>query len=69
LDISLDWLEIIKTNANYWGFRLWFKCPECENKVFTLYDVNSTLKCRKCSWLKYKKQRFKWMLEEKLYKS
>lgn len=67
LNIELDWLDIIKTKANYWGFRLWFKCPVCKNKVFTLYNVNWELKCRKCSWLKYKKQRFKWMLEEKIF--
>ena len=68
LDIELDWIEIVKTKANYWGFRLWFKCPECSNKSFILYNINWNLKCRKCSWLNYKKQRFKWMLEEKLYK-
>jgi DNA-directed RNA polymerase subunit RPC12/RpoP len=69
LNIELDWIEIIKTKANYWWFRMWFKCPKCSNKVFTLYNINSELVCRKCSWLNYKKQRFKWMLEEKLFKN
>ena len=68
LDIELDWVEIIKTKANYGGFRIWFKCPKCNNKVFNLYNINSVLICRQCSWLNYRKQRFKGMLEEKLYK-
>lgn len=68
LNIELDWLEIIKTKANYWGFRVWFKCPICNKKVFTLYNINWVLKCRNCSWLNYRKQRFKGMLEWKIYK-
>lgn len=67
LDIELEWIEIIKTKANYGGFRVWFKCPKCNHKVFNLYNINWNLICRKCSWLKYRKQRFKWMLEEKLF--
>ena len=66
LNIELDWIEIVQTKANYWGFRSWFKCPYCSIKVFTLYEINWELKCRKCSWLKYKKQRYKGMLEEKI---
>lgn len=66
MDIELGWLEIIKTKANYWGFRLWFKCPKCNNKVFTLYNINWELKCRKCSNLTYKKQRYRGMVEEKI---
>lgn len=66
MDIELDWIDLIKTRANYWGFRVWFKCPMCSNKVFTLYNINWILKCRKCSSLQYKKQRYKWMLEEKI---
>jgi len=63
LNIELDGIEIIKTKANYWGFRVWFKCPKCKNKVFNLYDINGFFLCRQCSWLQYKKQRFKWMIE------
>jgi len=66
LKIELDWIEILKTKANYWWERIWFKCPNCSNRVFTLYDIKGSFKCRKCSWLKYKKQRIKWMLEDKI---
>lgn len=68
LNIELDWIELIKTKANLWWDRYWFKCPVCSNKSFKLYKSPTTnnLCCRKCSWLKYKKQRYKWMLEEKV---
>jgi len=66
LDVSLDWIEIIQTKANYWWFRKWFKCPKCNLKVFTLYNISWNLICRKCSNLPYKKQRYKGMIEEKI---
>ena len=66
MNIELWWLEIVKTKANYGWYRCWFKCPYCEKKVFTLYNIRWEFKCRKCSWLKYKKQRFKGMLEEEI---
>jgi hypothetical protein len=69
LNIQLEGIEIIQTKANYWGYRKWFCCPECQKKVFTLYSVNNQFVCRLCSWLKYKKQKFKGMLEEKVYKN
>lgn len=68
LTVEFDWLNIIKTKANYWWYRIWFKCPICGSKVFTLYNLNEVLKCRKCTWLHYRKQRFKGMIEETLYK-
>ncbi len=68
LELELEWIEIIKTKANYWWFRIWFKCPRCSSRCFNLYNVNWELICRKCSWLKYKKQVYKGMLEEKIIK-
>lgn len=66
LDIQLDGIEIIHTQANYGGYRSWFKCPICTHKAFTLYNIDGSLMCRKCSKLSYKKQRYKGMLEEKI---
>lgn len=63
LSVKLEWIEIIKTKANYGWFRQWFKCPKCSLKVFILYNVNWNLICRKCSNLPYKKQKYKWMIE------
>lgn len=69
LHIKLEGIEIVKTKANYGWYRKWFACPECRKKVFTLYTVTNKFVCRTCSWLKYKKQKFKGMLEEKVYKN
>lgn len=68
LNIELDWIELIETKANLWWVRYWFKCPDCYNKSFILYKspITNNLCCRKCSGLKYKKQRYKWMIEEKM---
>jgi len=66
LNMELDWIEIEKTTTNYWWFRLWFKCPMCNNKVFKLYEINWNLICRICSWLPYKKQKYKGMIEWKI---
>ncbi|MCP4523670.1 MAG: hypothetical protein GY828_05660 [Candidatus Gracilibacteria bacterium] len=66
LDINLEGVEIIQTKANYGGYRNWFKCPKCNNKAFTLYNINGNLICRKCSNLPYRKQRYKGMIEESI---
>jgi len=69
LHIDIGEVEIIHTKANYGGYRKWFKCPMCTKKVFTLYQIQRNLICRNCTWLKYKKQRYTWMLEEKVFKN
>jgi ribosomal protein S27AE len=69
LNIELEGIEIVQTKANYGGYRKWFACPECGQKSFTLYSVNNRFVCRKCSGLKYKKQAYKGMLEEKVFKN
>ena len=56
-------LTTSKTRFN--GDRFWFLCPICHIKVGTLYKhpLQSILGCRNCLDLKYKKQRFKGMVE------
>lgn len=57
-------LTTSKTRFN--GDRFWFLCPMCQIKVGTLYKhpLQNILGCRNCLELKYKKQRFKGMIEE-----
>jgi len=69
LELKLNWLELVYTKANLWWYRRWFKCPFCNHKAFTLYNVRWEFKCRKCLNLPYKSQKFSWMLEEKVYKN
>lgn len=52
-----------KTKFN--GERIWFLCPNCNRRVGTLYKhpLEEIIGCRCCLNLKYRKQRFKGMLE------
>lgn len=49
-----DWLvkneviSLIKTPCNFGGFRQWFRCNQCNNKVVCLYATD-IFKCRKCA--------------------
>lgn len=69
LELEFKGIDIIHTKANYWGYRVWFQCPICKRKVFNLYEKDWITQCRKCTGLKYKKQRYKWMVEEKVFKN
>lgn len=68
LNMKLEWIDIVYSDANYGGKRKWFKCPSCSQKVFTLYNFWWKLLCRTCTWLWYKSQKYSKMLEEKVYK-
>lgn len=56
-------LTTSKTRFN--GDRFWFLCPICYIKVGVLYKhpLQDILGCRNCLELKYRKQRFKGMIE------
>lgn len=56
-------LTISRTKFN--GERLWFICPNCKKRVGVLrkHPIDGTVGCRVCLNLKYKKQRFKGMIE------
>lgn len=47
------------------GERIWFLCPNCKRRVGTIYkhSTEEIVGCRICLNLKYKKQRFKGMIE------
>lgn len=54
---------ISKTKFN--GKRIWFVCPNCKRRVGTIYkhSTQEIVGCRICLSLRYKKQRFKGMIE------
>lgn len=56
-------LTTSKTKFN--GERIWFICPNCKRRVGTLYkhSTENIIGCRICLNLKYRKQRFKGMIE------
>jgi len=56
-------LTTSKTRFN--GKRLWFVCPICKRRSGIIYQhsLSKMIGCRSCLDLKYRKQRFKGMLE------
>ena len=52
-------VEIIRQPCNYGNDRLYFACPYCEAKVYTLYKPypEASFACRKCHDLTYRKQK------------
>lgn len=53
-----------KTRFN--GERLWFVCPLCQKRTGVLYrhSLKEMVGCRNCFEIKYRKQRYKGMIEE-----
>lgn len=58
-------VSLITSKTRFNGERFWFLCPLCQIKVGTLYKhpLKNILGCRSCMELKYRKQRFKGMIE------
>lgn len=56
-------LRTSKTRFN--GSRIWFVCPMCKRRVGIIYKnpTDLLIGCRKCLNLRYKKQRYKGMIE------
>ena len=53
------------SQTRFGGTRLWFLCPVCSRRVGVIYKhpTTSAIGCRSCLELKYKKQRYKGMME------
>lgn len=58
-------VSLTTSKTRFKGERFWFICPNCEKRVGTLYKypLGVTVGCRNCFNLKYRKQRFKGMIE------
>ena len=48
--IDIEW-----TSCNYGGYRPWFRCPHCKDRVAVLYGRKKFL-CRRCQGLAYASQ-------------
>ncbi len=57
-------ISLTTSRTRFNGERIWFVCPLCEKRVGILYQSPVLIGCRKCLYLKYKKQRYKGMLED-----
>lgn len=58
-------IQIGTTNTNHGGKRYWLKCTLCTKNVGFIYlhPITNKIGCRACLDLKYKKSRFKGMVE------
>jgi len=51
------------SKTGFGGERLWFSCPICSRRVGIMYQDRGTVACRHCLNIKYRKSRFKGMIE------
>jgi hypothetical protein len=65
LEVAGFKVELQTSKTGFGGERLWFACPNCGCRVGTLFrPTEGGLGCRKCLGLKYKKQKYKGMVEQ-----
>lgn len=58
-------IKLITSKTGFGGLRYWFKCPMCQRRVGTVFvhAISQNLGCRACLGLKYRKRRYKGMIE------
>ena len=58
-------LNLLTSSTRFNGKRYWFACPICNSRVGTIYrdPVSLQIGCRNCLKIRYRKQRFKGMIE------
>lgn len=56
-------IQLTTTQTRFKGKRFWFICPICHKRRGVVYIDSGLLGCRVCLDLKYRKQRFKGMIE------
>lgn len=58
-------IRLATSETRFGGIRLWFSCPVCNKRVGVIYkhSIKGAIGCRKCLRLKYRKQRYKGMVE------
>lgn len=59
-------ISLTTSKTRFRGVRYWFLCPLCNKRRGVLYSRNNQIACRVCLGLKYKKQRYKEMVESTL---
>ena len=56
---------VTTSKTAFGGLRHWFECPLCKRRIGIIFvhPVSNKVGCRTCLGLKYKKQRYKGMVE------
>lgn len=70
LEINEQLVAITETYCNYGGTRKWFLCPNCKNRIGTLYrkPLSSYFLCRVCQNLTYQLRKYHRSKNESLLK-
>lgn len=53
---TTHWLYLTQTPCYLGGYRRWFICPTCQNRMGVLYLRNSRFGCRRCQKISYQSQ-------------
>lgn len=63
-------VELLPSRTGFNGKRFWFSCPLCKRRVGVLLKrpASPVLGCRRCLGLRYRKSRYKGMLEASIQK-
>lgn len=58
-------IKLTTSKTGFGGARVWFSCPLCSKRVGIIYQhpLNEQIGCRTCLGLKYRKRRYKGMVE------
>lgn len=58
-------VSLTSSPGQFGGQRLWLSCPDCQRRCGKLYQhpVSQEIACRLCLALKYRKSRYKGMIE------
>lgn len=60
-------ISLTSSKTRFGGLRLWFLCPNCNKRRGVLYSKNNKVACSICLGLKYRRQRYKGMVELQTY--
>jgi hypothetical protein len=61
-------ISLTTSRTRFNGQRLWFVCPKCSRRINNLYKhpYRNLIGCRICLRLKYRNQRYKGMIENRI---
>ena len=65
LDSGLK-IDLVTSRTRFGGKRYWFQCPNCQKRVGVLYRGTDQFGCRSCLGKRYKKSRYKGMVESRI---
>jgi hypothetical protein len=66
IDVLGITINLMTSKTRFNGERIWFQCPRCNRRSGIILRNENLIGCRQCLSLKYKKQRYKGMIENQI---